>query len=74
MNTLSGISLRALVLSAAVLCLKSGIADEPARLNISNEQDGKVGIHVKGGTGLHQMQRLSGQNFSLQGAVVSQYG
>src|SRR5437762_2536096 len=62
MNTLSGISLRALVLSAAVLCLRSGIADEPARLNISNEQDGKVGIHVKGGTGLHQMQRLSNPN------------
>src|SRR5438094_6501976 len=62
MNTLSGISLRAVVRSAAVLGLRSGIADEPARLNISNEQDGKVGIHVKGGPGLHQLQRFSNPN------------
>jgi len=49
----------ALVLSAAVLCLESGFADEPVRLNISNEQDDKVGIHLKGGQELHQLQRLS---------------
>ena len=60
MNKFPPIPLRALVLSAAVLGLESGFADEPVRLDISKEQDGKVGIHLKGGQGLHQLQRLSG--------------
>lgn len=62
MNKSTGIPFRALVLSAAVLCLGSGFADEPVQLNISNEPDGKVGIHLKGGQGLHQLQRLSSLN------------
>ena len=62
MNKLTDIPLRALVFSAAVLCLESGFADEPARLDTSNKQDGKVGIHLKGGPGLHQLQRLSNLN------------
>src|ERR1043166_5102419 len=60
MNKLSQIPSRALTLIAAVLCFESGFADEPARLNISNLQDGKVEIHLKGGQGLHQLERLSG--------------
>src|SRR5262245_60271646 len=56
------IPLQALSISAAVLCLESAFGDEPVRLNISNEQDGKVGIHLKGAQGLHQLQRLSDLN------------
>src|SRR5207249_7692369 len=59
MNKFPLIPLRALVLSAAVLCLESGFADEPLRLNVSNEQDGTVAIHLKVGQGLHHLQRLS---------------
>jgi hypothetical protein len=52
--------LRALTFIAAVLCFESGFAAEPARLSILKEHDGKVGIRLKGGEGLHQLQRLSG--------------
>jgi hypothetical protein len=62
MNKFPVIRLQALSISAAVLCLESALGDEPVRLNISNEQDAKVEIHLNGGQGLHQLQRLSDLN------------
>ena len=56
------ILLRALFIGAARLCLDSGLSDEPSRLSISNEQEGKVGIHLNGGQELHQLQSLSTLN------------
>ena len=51
-----------MVISAVVFCLESGFAERACAIKYLKRAGGKVGIHLKGGEGLHQLQKLPSNN------------